>query len=68
MARKTFRKVITSDELLDQVNPKNKKLMNRFIKEKNTRCSDATIVNYTSDLNIFFTWNLLEMTINILWI
>lgn len=60
MARKTFRKVITSDELLDQVNPKNKKLMNRFIKEKNTRCSDATIVNYTSDLNIFFTWNLLE--------
>jgi site-specific recombinase XerD len=60
MARKTFRKVITSDELLEQINPENKKMIKRFLKEKNTRCSDATIRNYTSDLNIFFTWNLLE--------
>jgi integrase len=60
MSRKTFRKVITSDELSEQINPKNRKLIERFIKEKNTRCSDATITGYTSDLEIFFTWNLLE--------
>lgn len=60
MGRKTFRNVITSEELTEQINLENKKLIKRFIKEKNTRCSDATIKNYTSDLNIFFTWNLLE--------
>ena len=30
--RKTFRKVITSPELIEQINPKNVKLMNRFLK------------------------------------
>ena len=60
MSRKTFRNKITNDELSEQINPKNRKLMERFIKEKNTRCSDATIIGYTSDLEIFFTWNLLE--------
>lgn len=60
MARQTFRKVITSEELTEQINPENQKIIKRFIKEKNTRCSDATIKNYKSDLNIFFTWNLLE--------
>lgn len=60
MGRKTFRKIITSDEILENINSQNKKLIKRFIKEKNTRCSDATIKNYTSDLNIFFTWNYLE--------
>lgn len=60
MARKTYRKVITSPELIDEINPKNKTLIKRFLKEKNTRCSDKTIKNYTSDLNIFFCWNVLE--------
>ncbi|EGT3619591.1 site-specific integrase [Clostridium perfringens] len=60
MARKTFRKTIVTPELLDEINPKNKKLVQRFLKEKNTRCSDKTIINYTSDLNIFFCWNVLE--------
>lgn len=60
MARKTFRKVITSDELTSQFNQKNIRLSQRFLKEKNARCSDTTIKNYTSDLNIFFTWNLLN--------
>lgn len=60
MPRKTFRKVITSPELTEKINPENKKLSERFLKEKNTRCSDTTIRNYTSDLNIFFTWNLVE--------
>ena len=60
MARKTFQKKITSDKLLEQINPKNKKLMDKFLRNKNARCSDETIKNYKSDLNIFFTWNLLE--------
>lgn len=60
MARKTFRKTIVTEELLEKINPKNKKLVKRFLKEKNTRCSEKTIINYTSDLNIFFCWNVLE--------
>jgi site-specific recombinase XerD len=60
MSRKTFKKVITSPELLEQVNIENKKLMERFLKEKNTRCSDKTIEGYFSDLNIFFVWNLIN--------
>lgn len=58
MARKTFRKVITSDEKISQINPKNIKLMERFLKSKNAKCSDLTILNYRSDLNIFFCYNL----------
>lgn len=60
MPRKTYRQVITSPENLEKINPENKKLQQRFLKEKNTRCSDGTIVGYKSDLNIFFTWNLLN--------
>ncbi|HFD2033416.1 TPA: tyrosine-type recombinase/integrase [Clostridium perfringens] len=60
MARKTFRKVIVTPEIIEEINPKNKKLVKRFLKEKNTRCSDKTIKGYTSDLNIFFCWNVLE--------
>ena len=60
MGRKTYRKVITSPELTEQINKENIKLMNRFLREKNSRCSDTTVANYSSDLHIFFTWNLLE--------
>lgn len=59
MPRKTFKKIITSDELIEKINPKNKTLMKRFLKEKNTRAADSTINGYTSDLHIFFVWNLL---------
>ena len=58
MSRKTFRKVITSEEAISKINPQNKKLMERFLKNKNARCSDETIKNYRSDLNIFFCYNL----------
>jgi site-specific recombinase XerD len=60
MTRKTFKKIITTPELIEQINPKNKKLMERFLKEKNIRSSDKTITGYASDLNIFMVWNLLE--------
>lgn len=60
MPRETYIKKITTPELLEQINPENIKLGERFLKEKNTRCSDETIRNYESDLNIFFTWNLLN--------
>ena len=60
MARETFKKVITSEEKWEEVNSKNKKLMDRFLKEKSTRCSSVTIKNYRSDLKIFFTWNMEE--------
>jgi site-specific recombinase XerD len=60
MARKTFKKIITSDENWNLVSKENKKLMERFLKEKNTRCSDTTIEGYKSDLSIFFTWNMIE--------
>lgn len=58
--RQTYKKQITSPELTAQFNPENVELVKRFLKYKNTSRSDGTITGYTSDLNIFFTWNLLE--------
>lgn len=60
MARKTFKKIITSDELIANINPENKKIMERFLRDKNIRSSDTTIKGYESDLNIFMVWNLLN--------
>ncbi len=58
--RKTFRKVITSDELTAQVNKDNIKLMERFLKNFATKRSPKSVTVYRSNLLIFFTWNLLE--------
>jgi integrase len=60
MGRKTFRKGITSPELWEQVDSKNKTMLEKFLKEKAVRTSELTIKNYRSDANIFFTWNLLH--------
>lgn len=60
MARKTFKKLFVTDELISKINPKNISLINAFLKEKNTRASDTTIDAYKSDLNIFFCYNLLH--------
>lgn len=60
MTRKTFRKVITNSELIDKINPENKRLVQKFLKEKSTRASTTTIKNYESTANIFFVWNLLH--------
>lgn len=56
MGRKTFRKVITSPDLIKQINPENVKLMERFLKNYSTKKSPNTIVGYRSDLTIFFCW------------
>ena len=55
--RKTFRKVITSPELIEQINPKNKMLMERFLKNFATKRSPNSVVSYRSNLQIFFCWN-----------
>lgn len=57
LARKTYKKVITSDELIGQINPVNVKLINRFLKNFNTKRSDASVRVYKSNFNIFFCWN-----------
>jgi len=60
MPRKTFRNKITSYELTKQINPRNIELIKQFLKEKSTRTSDKTIVVYSSNIIMFFTWNLLH--------
>lgn len=57
--RKTFRKVITSKELDAQINSKNIKLAERFLKNFATKRSPNSVISYKSNLRIFFTWNLL---------
>lgn len=57
MSRKTYLKKIVTPELIEEINPENKKLIGRFLKEKATRSSETTLKNYTSDANIFFVWN-----------
>lgn len=57
--RETFRKVITSPELIEQINPENQKLVDRFLKNFATKRSPNSVVSYRSNLNIFFCWNVL---------
>jgi site-specific recombinase XerD len=57
--RETYRKVITSPELIEQINPKNKMLVDRFLKNFATKRSPNSVVSYKSNLNIFMCWNLL---------
>lgn len=60
MPRQTYKKIIVTPERLVEVNPENKKLVERFLKEKATRTSPLTVKGYQSDANIFFVWNLLH--------
>ena len=63
MGRKTFKTKITSPETIEQINPKNKKLMNLFLKDKNRKCSDATMKVYQI---YFFVGMYYIMIINII--
>jgi site-specific recombinase XerD len=60
MPRKTFRFLITTPKLILQINKDNALLAEKFLKEKNTRCSDKSVSSYKSDLDIFFVWNLIN--------
>ena len=57
--RETYRKVITSPDLTAKINPENKKLTERFLKNFSTRRSPNSVKVYESNFAIFFTWNLL---------
>lgn len=59
MSRKTYKKVITTPELIEEINIKNKKMVDRFLKNFNTKRQDGTIKVYRQNFNIFFVWNLL---------
>ena len=54
--RETFRKVITTPELIEKINPKNIQLMDRFLKNFATKRSPQSVYSYRSNLNIFFCW------------
>lgn len=54
--RETYRKVITSQELIEQINPDNIKLMERYLKNFATKRSPKSVISYRSNLNIFFTY------------
>jgi len=60
MPRATYKKIIVTDELIEKINPINKKLSDRFLKDKSTRASETTVKAYRSDSNIFFVWNFLH--------
>lgn len=58
--RETYRQIITSPELIEQINPENKKLMERYLKNFATKHSPKSVICYRSNLNIFFVWNILH--------
>lgn len=57
MPRKTKQNSITSPELLEQINPENKRLMEDYLTYlESIQRSPKTIKGYKSDLEIFFTF------------
>lgn len=59
MGRKTQQNKITSLELIEQINNKNKKLINDYLMYLSSiQRSPNTVKSYKNDLEIFFVWNL----------
>ena len=57
MSRKTKQNKITTPELLEQVNPENKRLMDDYLTYLHSiQRSPQTINGYRNDLEIFFVW------------
>lgn len=57
MGRKTKQNKICTPELIDGINPQNKRLMKDFLDYlRSVGKAETTIKVYTSDLNIFFVW------------
>lgn len=59
MARRTLRNIIVTEDNLKQVLPENMKIVNRYLKNFDTKRSDKSTVVKRSDYNIFLCWNLL---------
>lgn len=57
--RKTFRNIIVTNEIIENFNPTNQKLVNKYLKNLSTKRSPNTCNAYKSDFNIFFAWNYL---------
>lgn len=59
MGRATVYNHITTPELIDKINPKNKRLVKDYLDYLSSiQRSPQTIHSYKSDLEIFFVWNL----------
>lgn len=59
MGRKTKKVVITSPEIEAKINPENKKIVERYLRNFDTKRSDKSVVVKRSDYNIFLCWNYL---------
>lgn len=55
--RKTFRNVITSDEIYDKVNEETRKLVDAYLRDFNTGSSSESVKVYKSNFRIFLCWN-----------
>lgn len=59
MARATKRNKLTTPEDISKISEENQNLINDYlIYLKGTKKSSGTIIQYKSDLNIFFVWNM----------
>lgn len=59
MARKTVYNDIVSEDKYNKVNEDNKEILDEFIEYmESVGRSPLTIINYISDIKIYFTWNL----------
>lgn len=59
MARSTVYNDIVNDKSYEKVNEDNKELLDEFVEYmQSIGRSELTIVNYISDIKIYFTWNL----------
>lgn len=58
--RDTYRKIITSPDIIEQVNKTNLRLRDRYLKNFATKRSPNSVKVYNSNLNIFFSWNFKE--------
>ena len=57
MGRETVRNIIVNDKDWENVNPKNKNLLDEFVEYcESTDKSELTVTGYVSDVKICFTW------------
>lgn len=59
MPRKTYRKVIVTEEILAKINKENQKIVDRYLRNFDTKRSDKSVIVKRSDYNIFLCWNYL---------